>query len=149
MSTDKMRSEPADALSAAYYSVYFDGKKAAREQDHSTQPAGWRDIETAPKRSVYQDGMHHYGEHLLVWGDGFDKPRRARWWWREDDPYKNNFISDGRLAVFPSHWQPLPPPPGEAVIKDSLTPPDADLIAHCARYSSPVEALRAWIQEHK
>lgn len=70
----------------------------------------WMPIETAPKDSLYEDGENRYGRRILVWGNGYDEPMRARWWFRIDSN-RQNFISDAGFAVFPTHWMPLPAAP--------------------------------------
>ena len=71
---------------------------------------GWRDIASAPKDGLFQDGNNHYAEYILAWHPGSSRPYRARWWFR-DDTGACNFLADGGYAVFPTVFQPLPTPP--------------------------------------
>lgn len=80
------------------------------------QGEGWRPIESAPKDGVYQDGHNHYSAYILVCSGHYDTPRRARWWFR-DDSDSSDFIADGGVAVYPTHWMPLPEPPTCDILK--------------------------------
>lgn len=82
------------------------------QSEQARQPLtdGWRPIESAPRDVVHEFGQHRYGRRILVW-DGCGEPIRARWWFC--DGGAQNFIADGGLAVFPTHWMPLPAPPIE------------------------------------
>lgn len=74
------------------------------------EPQGWRDIASAPKDGLFQDGNNHYAEYILAWHPGSSRPYRARWWFRDDND-ASNFLADGGYAVFPTVFQPLPTPP--------------------------------------
>ena len=65
----------------------------------------WKPIDTAPK-----DGTRI----LAFWpdsGDGVDNEAEARTWW-ENDRWENPWGSS-LYDPPPTHWMPLPPPPGE------------------------------------
>ena len=74
--------------------------RAAYFQHHAN--TGWRDISTAPRDGtrILVWRAHEPGkEHLQV---GVDKWKGGCW-------YRS------RTMMQPTHWQPLPPPPGEEV----------------------------------
>lgn len=60
---------------------------------------GWQDISTAPKD----------GTRVILWHALYSQPLAAQFygeWWGFD-------FELGPLKYQPSHWQPLPPPPGQ------------------------------------
>ena len=72
----------------------------------------WQPIETAPKDGSYFLAANHAGAWVAMWlpfaasGFKFDHP------WRSVMLNHNHIPSAHRTA--PTHWMPLPPPPGEA-----------------------------------
>lgn len=78
--------------------------------ERAVQVPGWRPIDSAPFVEVHRDGANVYGEYVLGWHRGALRPYRMRWW-EVDGGSASNFLADGGYAVFPSDWQPLPPPP--------------------------------------
>lgn len=104
MSTDKMREDGGHDLSVAYYSGYFDGKRAAEAlAARSTPPAEWRPIEEAPRnRAVLMWGTYWNGR------DTFQRPMVGGW-----NPHDDRWVIYGemRFGVRPTHWMELPPPP--------------------------------------
>ena len=65
-------------------------------------------IDTAPKAIQSSDGIHRYGRRILVFAGG--EWCRARWWETKDNS-ASNFIADGGMVIYPSHWKELPPAP--------------------------------------
>jgi hypothetical protein len=102
--------------------------------DPRTDAMRWQPIETAPK-----DGTPFLGaEYLPHLASPFSNPailpwaRRVIWWdpqfeqvewdYEQDEPVYRGAWCSGRVASWggeeyaeehPSHWMPLPPPPGE------------------------------------
>ena len=76
--------------------------------------AEWQPIETAPKTIVWRNGIHRYGEYFLGYANG--DVRRLRWWDGNEAGETRwcNFLGDCGNAYHPSHWMPLPEPPGTA-----------------------------------
>jgi hypothetical protein len=82
--------------------VWFSGKVAMWEERPASTPvspqapAPWRPIETAPEFAevILANGAKRVG---LGW---VTKDGRAYW-------------TDGEMAIEPTHWMPLPPPPQE------------------------------------
>jgi hypothetical protein len=68
----------------------------------SDQKDGWRPIESAPKD----------GPVLIAEGNG---AMCVAVWDRGDDEWMAWGAGDGTLhcIVYPTHWRPLPPPPGD------------------------------------
>ena len=104
--------EVADEAGAHGYGVSGLLREAADALE-AARGDGWQPIETAPRDSVYRDGNNHYAEYILVCSGHYDTPRRARFWFR-DDSDSSDFIADGGIAVYPTHWMPLPTPPKES-----------------------------------
>ena len=66
----------------------------------------WQPIETAPKD----------GTEVLVYGDG--QGMSVAWWetkyiWVRPGAWVSDFGRSDTHTHEPSHWMPLPPPPGE------------------------------------
>lgn len=94
-------------------------------------PVAWRPIETAPK-----DGS---------WFIGFRPSRYAQdavdsWSWKAFGIEENVFV-DARDSVWedfqPTHWMPLPPPPGSGIQPDQGLPLDLSLAGATNEYVVP------------
>lgn len=66
--------------------------------------SNWRPIDTAPKDEAVLVGSENgpVGEAYCYSEDG-------SWWWANTGPHD----FDACKQVFPTHWQPLPRPPGD------------------------------------
>ena len=73
----------------------------------------WQPIETAPKEITRRDHANGYGCCVLAY-PVHGSVARVRWWQRTDRPEACNFLTDGHLAVHPTHWMPLPDPPRDS-----------------------------------
>lgn len=100
-----------DAISDVVLSMLSAASIREAEGAVAAEPTGWQPIETAPKQERYLDGRNSYSEYMLGWYPGAIAPFRMRWWQLDSGPH--NFLADGGYAVFPTHWQPLPPAPKE------------------------------------
>ena len=72
------------------------------------QAAGWQPIETAPKdgTDVLLYSPDAISDAMIGhWVDGFGPPGDGGAWWPDNDSAR--FPID----AWPTHWQPLPPPP--------------------------------------
>lgn len=68
----------------------------------------WRPIETAPKERVGPASYEDHGPYLLL---GLGKNMHVGCWhWHQNGKTGNWKTSGG--VIFPTHWMPLPPPPG-------------------------------------
>lgn len=89
----------------------------------------WQPIETAPKEIDWRKDGHEYGKHILVW-PYYGEVVRAKWeQWRNEsgEIIGSSFIVDGGYNVWPTHWRPVPKPPGED--KDTFAARLAERIA--------------------
>ena len=82
----------------------------------SMQGKGWRDISTAPKDGTWvlvgfpSAGGEQFIQSVARWRDDIDDPGFPAWF----DGSVGNWGMEYYLALKPSHWQPLPPPPAGA-----------------------------------
>jgi hypothetical protein len=69
---------------------------------------GWRPIESAPKEGqrVLLTGKGYQGTEWVC--EGWHDAHRGSWWEANVDDSDTH-----GMAIYPTHWQPLPPPPKE------------------------------------
>lgn len=72
----------------------------------------WKTIDSAPRRLSRSIGANNYGPRFIGASKG-EEPYVCKWWWRDGEEHKCNFITDGGMAAYPEYWQPLPPRPTE------------------------------------
>jgi hypothetical protein len=139
MTPDEMRRAAAilECASESHLKYYAEGHDLARLLREQADAMGWRPIETAPR-----DGTCV----LLCWarnanGKSIDWTKdtktagvfvqAASWWQGDGWVVYCNLVRDPSLHFDPTHWQPLPPPPGEDPDKPAKPRRPVEICPHC------------------